>query len=88
MLGRLFGHAALAAPAAAVFSVGLVRVAEPTQPRRPSAASRTIRKDFQMAVGFLFLVLHQESETFLKFLFGLPGISGRSSCDNVKGCRR
>ena len=33
-----------------------------------------------MAVSFLFLVLHKESETFLKsFLFGLPGISGRSS---------
>ena len=39
------------------------------QPRRPSAASRTIREDFQMAVGFLFLVLHKESETFLKFSF-------------------
>ena len=39
------------------------------QPRRPSAASRTTREDFQMAVGFLFLVLHKESETFLKFSF-------------------
>ena len=39
------------------------------QPRRPSAASRTIREDFQMAAGFLFLVLHKESETFLKFSF-------------------
>jgi hypothetical protein len=39
------------------------------QPRRPSAASRTIREDFQMAVGFLFLVLHKESETFLKVSF-------------------
>jgi hypothetical protein len=35
----------------------------------PSAASRTIREDFQMAVGFLFLVLHKESETFSKFSF-------------------
>ena len=39
------------------------------QPRRPSAASRTIREDFQMAVGFLFLVLHKESETFFKAFF-------------------
>ena len=40
-----------------------------TQPRRPSATSRTIHEDFRMAVGFLFLVLHKESETFLKFSF-------------------
>ena len=39
------------------------------QPRRPSAASRTIREGFQMAVGFIFLVLHKESETFFKFSF-------------------
>ena len=38
-------------------------------PGAPSAASRTTREDFQMAVGFLFLVLHKESETFLKFPF-------------------
>ena len=41
------------------------------QPRRPSAASRTIPEDLQMAVGFLFLVLHKKSETFLKFSFGI-----------------
>ena len=40
-----------------------------TQPRRPSAASRAIREDFQMAVGFLFLVLHKESEAFFKVSF-------------------
>ena len=39
------------------------------QPRRPSAASRTIREDFQMAVGFLLLVLHKESESCFKFSF-------------------
>ena len=39
-------------------------VAGGSQPRRLSAASRTTREDFQMAVGFLFLVLHKESETF------------------------
>ena len=32
-----------------------------------------------MAVGFLFLVLHKESDFFQSFLFGLPGISERSS---------
>jgi hypothetical protein len=39
------------------------------QPRRPGAASRTTREDFQMAVGFVFLVLHKESNFFLRFLF-------------------
>ena len=34
------------------------------QPRRPGAASRTTREDFQMAVGFVFLVLHKESNFF------------------------
>ena len=41
------------------------------QPRRPSAASRTTREDFQMAVGFVFLVLHKESDFFLKFSFSI-----------------
>ena len=34
------------------------------EPRRPGAASRTTREDFQMAVGFVFLVLHKESNFF------------------------
>ena len=42
--------------------------------------TKVYETEIQMAVGFLFLVLHKESETFLKsFLFGLLGISGRSS---------
>ena len=41
MLGRLFGHAALAAPAAAVFSVGLVRVAEPNRGGGESESAAT-----------------------------------------------
>ena len=46
-----------------------LRLALCPQPRRPSAASCTIREDFQMAVGFLFLVLHKESEKKIKFSF-------------------
>jgi hypothetical protein len=41
MLGRLFGHAALAAPAAAVFGVGLVRVAEPNRGGGESESAAT-----------------------------------------------
>ena len=41
--------------------------------------TKVYENEIQMAVGFLFLVLHKESETFFKFLFALPGISGRSS---------
>lgn len=41
MLGRLFGHAALAAPAAAVFSAGLVRVAEPIRGGGESESAAT-----------------------------------------------
>ena len=32
-----------------------------------------------MAVGFVFLVLHKESDFFKSFLLVLPGTSGRSS---------
>ena len=39
MLGRLFGHAALAAPAAAVSSQCVVRAAEPSRDGGESAAS-------------------------------------------------
>ena len=46
-----------------------IRLLKLAQPRRPGAASRTTREDFQMAVGFVFLVLHKESNFFLRFLF-------------------
>ena len=45
---------------------GLVKVGgrPAPQPRRPSAASRTIREDFQMAVGFLFLIYIRKVKLF------------------------
>ena len=51
MLGRLFGHAALAAPAAAVFSVGLVRVAEPNRSGGESAATGESRSLASVLAG-------------------------------------
>ena len=51
MLGRLFGHAALAAPAAAVFSVGLVRVAEPNRSGGESEATGESRSLASVLAG-------------------------------------
>ena len=51
MLGRLFGHAALVAPAAAVFSVGLVRVAEPNRSGGESAATGESRSLASVLAG-------------------------------------
>ena len=51
MLGRLFGHAALAAPAAAGFSVGLVRVAEPNRSGGESAATGESRSLASVLAG-------------------------------------